>query len=205
MSKELDKIVDDLEQVVRDMGEQVRRSYMSSYDISWYASISAQYLGVARRLRKAIEVERTELHEDEAVNLLITYAAEDDEKLTESARALKHKLLAIADKARKPKQNHGRFNTRDEALAAYQKEHKVVMVDCEVFENWLYQDVDKDTQDNKANVSEDIFSKVINAIDTVWEKHIHGEQGLSVADEQTINLLKEIVHTLEDQQKGKAS
>ena len=205
MSKELDQIVYDIEQVVCDMGERVRMSHMSTQDESWYASISAQYLGLARRLRNAIEVERTELHEDEAVHLLLTYAAEDDAKLTESARALKHKLLAIADKARKPKQNHERFNTRDEAFAAYQKEHHCVLVDCVEFEKWLFAETDKDSKDNTTKPSEDIYTKVINAIDTVWEKHIHSENGLTVADEQTINLLTEIVHALEDQQKGKAS
>ena len=195
MSKELDQIVEDLEQVVSDMGERACMFKLSTQDKPWYAFISAQYFGLARRLRKAIEVERTELHEDEAVNLLINYAAEDDAKLTESARALKHKLLAIADKAKKPKQNHGRFNTRDEAFAAYQKEHHCVMVDCMEFEEWLFAETDKDSKDNTTKSSEDIYTKVINAIDTVWEKHIHGEQGLSVVEEQTINLLKEIVHS----------
>lgn len=136
MSNALDNLVADIDRLLSEMGSNLPPD--ETYR-SWYAAISAQFLAFNRRLRDAIEEERTSRRELEAFSLLEKYAETPDDKLKDTGLAIKRKLLRLGSSS--SRQNHGRFNSLDDALTAYKRETCEVVYGTESFDRfarWLY-------------------------------------------------------------------
>lgn len=60
---------------------------------------------MSRRIKTAWELAQIDLRQEDALMLLETYATAPDEKLTDSAKQLKHRLLEIAKNAKEGQSN----------------------------------------------------------------------------------------------------